>query len=104
MPRVRPMLAISIGFTILAAGMSSVAIVLTVMRRDVLPMSLDRAGAVAMIVLAGLCWMELRRDMREEDRRKLAAKYERREEALYRTISSLADVPTEPLRQLHSVS
>ena len=98
------MLAISIGFTVAGAVMSAVAIDLALRRRDMVPMSLDRAGAVAMIVLAGLCWLELRRDIRDEGDRRMKAKYERREEALMRTISSLADVPTEPLRQLHSVS
>lgn len=100
----RPMHVMSIGFTITAAAMWAVAVELTITRRDMLPMSLDRAGAVAATVLAGLCWLEVRREGRDEDRRRLKAKYERREEALMRTISSLADVPTEPLRQLHSVS
>ena len=104
MPRVRrPMLAISIAFTISAAAMWSVAVGLTIARRDMIPMSLDRAAAVAMTILAGLCWLERRREGREEDGRRMKAKYERREEALMRTISSLADEPTEPLR-LHSVS
>jgi len=100
---VRPMLAISTGFTITAAALWAVAVELTITRRDMMPMSLDRAGAVAATVLAGLCWLEVRRERRDEEKRRLAAEYERREEALIRVVNSLADAPTGPLRQLRAL-
>ena len=101
MPRVRPMLAISIGFTIASAVMFAVAASMAF--RSVLFISLDRDGATAGAVLAGMCWLELRRDARQErrdgERAKIADEYRRREAALIRLISSQpADAPTGPHR------
>lgn len=101
------MFAISIGFTITGAAMWAVAVGLTVTHRAVMPMSLDRAGAVAMTVLAGLCWLEHRREMQRErrdgERAREIAEYKRREQVLILALNSLADAPTGPLQRLHAI-
>lgn len=106
MPRVRPMLAISIGFTIAAAALFAIAASMAF--RSVLFTSLDRDGATASVILAGMCWLEVRRDRRRKGRdgemARLDGEYRRREEALIRTLSSqLSDAPTGPLRQLRAL-
>jgi hypothetical protein len=101
MPRVRPMLAISIGFTIASAVMFAVAA--SVAFRFV---SIDRDGATASLVLAGFCWLELRRDLQRErhdgERAGVHDPCRRREAVLALTINSLADERDQPFRQLHS--
>lgn len=108
MPRVRPMLAISIGFTIAAAVMLALAAALTATRSTAVFVSLDRDGAVSSVVIAAMCWLELRRDRQREkrdgERGRVEDEYRRREEALIRTLSSqLSDAPTGPLRQLRAL-
>lgn len=106
MPRVRPMLAISIGFTIASAVMFAVAA--STAFRSALFTSLDRDGATAAAILAGMCWLEVRRDRQRErrdgERARIAEEYERREAALIRMISSQpADAPTGPLQRLRAL-
>jgi hypothetical protein len=104
MPRVRPMLAISIGFTIASAAMFTVAASMAF--RSALFISLDRDGATAAVVIAAMCWLELRRDAHREGRdggrRPLHDECRRREAVLALTINSLADERDQPFRQLHS--
>lgn len=106
MPRVRPMLAISVGFTIASAVMFALAASMAF--RSAAFVSLDRDGATASIVIAALCWLELRRDSQRErrdgERDRIAEEYERREAALIRMISSQpADAPTGPLQRLRAL-
>ena len=103
----RPMFVISIGFTVTSAVMFAAA-KLAAAHLSVLSVSLDRDGATAAVVLAGMCWLELRRDVLRERRdgerlRRMKAEYDRREEALILALNSLADAPTGPLRQLRAL-
>lgn len=107
MPRVRPMVVVSISFTISAAVFSAVAMSMTGSHSSWW-MALDRDWAVASIALAGMCWLELRRDRlrerRDGDRAGVHDECRRRERALIRIASSqLAGDPTGPLQQLHVV-
>lgn len=98
------MLVISIAFTI--ASPVFYAIAASVPFSSVSFLSLDRDGGTASAVIAAMCWLQLRRDMREERRDGERAEMRRREEALIRTLdlalTSLADEPANPVRQLHS--
>lgn len=58
------------------------------------------AAATTSTIVAALWWVAL--NVRD-DKRRMAGEYERREEALIRTLSSLADAPTGPHRWLNSV-
>lgn len=103
MPRVRPMLAISIGFTTASAAMFAMAA--STAFRSALFISLDRDGAVAAIILAGMCWLEVRRD-RERERRDGARIHDecrRREEVLILALNSQVDAPTGPLQRLRAL-
>jgi hypothetical protein len=107
MPRVRPMLAISIGFTMSAAVTFALAAELTAAHRTFLFMSLDRDVAVASLVIAALCWLELRRDARQErrdgERAGVHDECRRREEVMILALNSQVEAPTGPLQRLHAV-
>lgn len=101
------MVLISLGFTIAAAAMGGVAAGMSADHGSILATGMVRAGAAAVTILAGVCWLEVRRDRQRErrdgERARIADEYRRREAALIRMISSRADAPTGPLRQLRSV-
>lgn len=102
MPRVRPMLAISAGFTIASAAMFAIAA--SGAFRSPAFVSLDRDGATASIVIAAVCWLELRHETLRERRDGDSAHDEcrRREAVLALTINSLDDERNRPVRLLDS--
>lgn len=95
MEQFRPIMIASILFTAIAAVMWGLAIVWSDNHRCVTAMPLDRSGAIAVSVLAGIWWGVLvlaRRDDRRN--RQLDGEYRRREAVLIKTVGRITGIPT----------
>lgn len=68
MSEFRRMLCVSIIVTAVAAAMWGLAVDWSVRHDERTAMPLDRAGATAAIVLAGICWVQLWRAVHDRDR------------------------------------
>jgi hypothetical protein len=101
------MVAISIGFSISAAAMWGVATVLSACHGSILGAGMARAVAAAATILAGMCWLEARRERergrRDGDRAGVHDECRRREEVLILALNSQVDAPTGPLQRLRAI-